>query len=102
MEFNKIHGMRTFLLSIINLISEGEIIPCSFIVNNLNRGISTVLMEKYYETFIKCGFNPDYTATIDRYFQNWYSCADGKENKYCVKEKDGLLLLIALTLNDIL
>lgn len=100
MENTSIHGLRMFLLTLLNMISNGKSERCDIIEDALGSGVATFLRNKYTDCF--CGAIDDSLTNLDNYYKRFSGCADGNEfRKYLCGDNDGLALLIALALNDI-
>lgn len=99
----QVHGLRSFLLTILMLITSGEKVSVSYVEDGISNGIASTLSKKY-EVFAENGFGIDSWEAVDTYYRDqWSGCADGQENRtYGCFESDGLPLLIALALNEFL
>ncbi len=99
----QVHGLRSFLLTILMLITSGEKVSVSYVEDGISNGIASTLSKKY-EVFAENGFGIDSWKAVDTYYRDqWSGCADGQENRtYGCSESDGLPLLIALALNEFL
>ena len=97
---NKKNGLKLFLFGIIELISKGRNESCTYIEDNISKGIATVLYRKYTADFDRCGFNVDRAEEVDAFYRNYAGVANGAEGKFGCEEKDGLLLIIALAVNE--
>jgi hypothetical protein len=94
-----VQGLRLFLITLLELSSKGEKETCSYVENAIGKGVATELCKKYQE-FYQNGLQVNSVKLVDDYYRQWNRCADGQENKYMCGENDGLLLLIALALNE--
>lgn len=102
MESRKTHGLRVFLLTLLELEMQGKKEKCEEIERMISKGIATALYQKYTSYFEANGFHPDNIDGIDNYYKQWDGCADGKElSHYMCSEDNGIVLLIALALNEI-
>ncbi len=94
-------GLRLFLFSVLNLISNGKSVSCGEIQAALSTGLGTRLKQKFPDYFPD-GPDAEQLSEVDVYFRKWDGITDGNEaRKYCCDPKDGLLLVIGLALNEI-
>lgn len=100
MEKETVHGLRCFLLTVLEMQNKNCRESCETIETYIAQGVASRLYSKYKEYFDRNGFNPDYMEGIDEYYKQWDECANGcEERKYAVSDENGLSLLIALALN---
>jgi len=97
----KVHGLRVFLLILLNLVADGKSETCKWVEDNISPGIATSLFKQYRKEFERVGMNTETIEEIDAYYRNWTGCLDGKEQQYLVEKDNGLQLLIAICLNEI-
>jgi hypothetical protein len=98
----KINGLRVFLLTLLELVGTGKKESCSYVEETMESGIASALYSKYKDYFDRNGFNPENLDSVDTYFHQWSGCADGAEmRRYACSQEGGLLLLVALALNEI-
>ena len=101
MDNTKITGLRVFLLTLLHMNANGIKESCTTIESAIADGVATMLFNKYASQFWG-NFNSDHLNGIDEYYRNFSGCAEGNEmRQYLCSESDGLVLLIALALNDI-
>ena len=95
-----IYGLRAFLFETLSLISKGEHELISDIEKHIQNGDIVCYINNKY----KCDMNPDTYEMIEQYYKKqWSGCAEGAEDRrYGLQnENDGLLLIVALALNDV-
>ena len=96
------HGLRLFLLTVLEMQMEGCRESCESIEAFISQGVASRLYSKYVKYYDSNGFNPDLVGGVDDYYMKWSGCVNGcAERKYAVSDENGLGLLIALALNDI-
>ena len=94
-------GLRAFLFSVLNLISNGESVSYDEIQDALSTGLGTRLKQKFPDYF-QDGPDTEQLSEVDAYFRKRDGITEGNEaRKYCCGPKGGLLLVIGLALNEI-
>jgi len=92
--------IKIFLYAILDLIKNQKRENISFIEENLNNGIATVLYSKYSEYFDRLCIGKDNLLLADNYYKKYAGVADGCEGKYACEENDGLYLIVKLALES--
>ncbi len=94
--------LQLFLWATLRLIADGNKEEYTFVEDNISKGIATALFNKYEKEYSKFGVQRDFLYEIDSFYKEIYAgVGDGNEGKYKCEEDDGLLLIIALILNNI-
>lgn len=95
----QIYGLRRFLLEIISLVSCGEKESVSIIEEHIQKGD----IVRYLDNKYRCNLNTDTWEPIEKHFAQWAGCTEGVEDRrYGVRgEENGLLLVLALALNNV-
>lgn len=101
MKNNFPHGLRMFLLTLLEMVKNGVEIPCNTVENAISSGIATYFWNNHQKYFELTEANFDNVEGIDQYYRKFTGVSDGKEFKYLCEKKDGVALAIALALNDI-
>lgn len=94
-------GMKTFILSLLRIESEGGHVSCDWVEEYLNKNVASSIYTKYPKVFAEMGFHPDNLQVLDAYYAAYAGCFGGREeSKFGCQENDGLHLLIALALEE--
>lgn len=93
MDKSKVPGLRLFLLTMLQLNSEGIREKCEQVENEFSKGVATELYKRHARCFDDHAFNTDYLQVIDDYYKSRSGCADGNEYfKYSCTQTDGIAL----------
>lgn len=102
MDGSKVHGLRIFLITLLEMLEEGLHISCEEVEAGIADGIANMLLKKYSTYFERNGFSADSADNVDKYYSEVVGCAESEEErKYACDKQAGLSLLIKLALNDI-
>lgn len=102
MNRESIPGLRLFLYTVIDLISQGKAETCANMERLLSKGVASELYKPYISFFNQYGLYADNILQVDDYYKQWSGVADGQEmRKYGCKEENGLALILKLALNEI-
>jgi hypothetical protein len=93
--------LRLFLTTLLNLAAQGETESVQYIEENIQKGIASVLYKKYHKVFEENSVDIAEIQNADEYYRQLKGCMDQPDRKYNLNDNDGILLLVALALNEI-
>lgn len=100
MKQNLPQGLYPFLITVAHLIHNAKKISCSDVQQNLNSGIATYLYKKHRAFFDELSCS-EFLPELDDFYRQFIGCVEGSEDrKYACKHDEGLVLILALALNE--
>lgn len=94
--------MRMFLYIILDLIKNTEKENCNMLSGKVNKGIADYLYSKYEQYFVDSSFDKCKLKDINEFYKNYSTEFYNAERKYKCSNDEGLYLLVAIALNEIL